>query len=131
MPLILRNSYQPPAPIPEERETMLAILTTVGHAVAATIGGSRRWRKELNLLWVLPAFLLYFVFKLAPMIGGVYLSLLDWDGIEPPEFVGLRNYARMFSDEIIGLALLHNVWYALGTVAGKIVISLFLALLLN
>ena len=131
MPLILRNSYQPPAPIPEERETMLAILTTVGHAVAAKIGGSRRWQKELNLLWVLPAFLLYFVFKLAPMIGGVYLSLLDWDGIEPPEFVGLRNYARMFSDEIIGLALLHNVWYALGTVAGKIVISLFLALLLN
>ena len=37
----------------------------------------------------------------------------------------------MFSDEIIGLALWHNVVYAAGTVAGKIVLSLLLALLLN
>jgi ABC-type sugar transport system permease subunit len=112
---------------------MLTLLTTVSQTLANRAGGSRsaRWRKEMNLLWVLPAFLLYFIFKLAPMIAGIYLSLLDWDGIEPPEFVGLRNYVRMFSDEIIGIALLNNVVYALGTVAGKIVISLFLALLLN
>ena len=65
------------------------------------------------------------------MISGLYLSLLRWDGIEPPVFVGLQNYQRLFDDEIIGLALRNNVQYALGTVAGKIVLSLFLALLLN
>jgi ABC-type sugar transport system permease subunit len=80
---------------------------------------------------VLPAVLLYAIFKLAPMVAGLYLALLQWDGIEPAKFVGLRNFQRMLEDEAILLALGNNVQYALGTVVGKIVLSLFLALLLN
>lgn len=82
-------------------------------------------------LWILPALLIYFVFKLAPMLGGLYLALIRWDGIEPARFVGLQNFQRIFEDEIIGLALLNNVTYAFGTVIGKTVLALFLALLLN
>ncbi|NLG51956.1 MAG: sugar ABC transporter permease, partial [Chloroflexi bacterium] len=37
----------------------------------------------------------------------------------------------MLQDEVIGLALWNNTVYALGTVAGKIVLSLALALFLN
>lgn len=94
---------------------------------------SRRARRR-NLapyLWVLPALLIYTVFKLAPMVAGLYLALLQWDGIEPAKFVGLQNFQRMLNDEIIGLALLNNVKYAVGTVIGKTVLALFLALLLN
>ena len=92
---------------------------------------SRRRRNFAPYLWVLPAALIYFVFKLVPMISGIYLALLQWDGIEPAKFVGLRNFQRMLSDDVIGLALLNNVKYAAGTVAGKMVLALFLALLLN
>lgn len=89
-------------------------------------------RKNLApYLWVLPAVLIYFVFKLAPMIGGFYLALIEWDGIEPAKFVGLQNFRRMLDDEVIGLALWNNVKYAAGTVAGKTVLSLFLAVLLH
>ena len=65
------------------------------------------------------------------MVAGLYLALLRWDGIEPPVFVGLQNFQRMLQDEVIGLALWNNTVYALGTVAGKIVLSLALALFLN
>ncbi len=82
-------------------------------------------------LWVLPALLLYVIFKLAPMISGLYLALLQWDGIEPAKFVGLQNFQRMLEDEVISLALWNNVKYAVGTVVGKTVLALFLALLLN
>jgi len=82
-------------------------------------------------LWVLPALLLYLVFKLVPLIGGVGLSLLRWDGIAEPVFVGLQNFERMFDDEALLPALLHNVQYALGTVAGKMALALLLALLIN
>ncbi len=82
-------------------------------------------------IWILPAILMYTVFKLVPMIAGVYLAMLRWDGIEPPKFVGLNNFVRMFDDEVIWLALWHNTVYAFGTVVGKIVLSLLLALLLN
>lgn len=92
---------------------------------------SGRRRNLAPYLWVLPAVLIYFVFKLAPMIGGLYLALLQWDGIEPARFVGLQNFQRMLTDEIIGLALWNNVKYALGTVIGKTVLALFLALLLH
>jgi ABC-type sugar transport system permease subunit len=109
---------------------MLTILAVAGRMLPGHISRAR-WRPWLHLLWVLPAFLLYVVFKLTPMVGGLYLSLLRWDGIEPPEMVGLQNYQRLFSDEIIGLALRNNVQYAIGTVAGKIILSLFLAILLN
>lgn len=110
---------------------MFTILTVTTQAITHR-GGWPRWAKRWSpLLWVLPACLLYTVFKLVPMISGLYLSLLRWDGIEPPVFVGLQNYQRILDDEIIGLALRNNVQYALGTVAGKIALSLFLALLLN
>jgi ABC-type sugar transport system permease subunit len=82
-------------------------------------------------LWVLPAMLLYFTFRLAPMFTGGYLALLRWDGIEPARFVGLQNFERMLSDPIIMVALYNNVQYALVTVVGKTVLSLFLALVLN
>jgi ABC-type sugar transport system permease subunit len=65
------------------------------------------------------------------MIAGLYLAMLRWDGIEPARFIGLQNIARMLDDEVVGMALLHNVVYAVGTVAGKTIVSLFLALLLN
>ncbi len=91
----------------------------------------RRRRNWMPYLWILPAITLYAVFKLLPMIAGLYLAMLKWDGIAAPEFVGLRNFARIFSDDVIGIALWHNVLYALGTVVGKIVLSLLLALLLN
>jgi ABC-type sugar transport system permease subunit len=90
------------------------------------------WRRTIvPYLFVVPAVLIYFVFKLAPLIGGIYLALLRWNGLDPARFVGLGNFLRMLEDEAIPMALLHNVQYAFGTVTGKIVLSLLLALLLN
>ena len=88
-------------------------------------------RRLTPYLWLLPALVLYGVFKIYPMISGIWLALLKWDGIDDPVFIGLRNFQRMFSDDQLGVALLHNVQYAFGTVIGKIVISLFLAVLMT
>jgi len=90
-----------------------------------------RRRHLAPYLWVLPALLVYIIFKLLPMIAGVYLAFIQWDGIEPAKFVGLQNFQRMLDDEIIVLALLNNVKYAVGTVIGKMILALFLALILN
>ncbi len=99
-------------------------------AAVATPRPVRR-RNLAPYLWVLPALLIYFIFKLLPMIAGIYLSLIQWDGIEPAKFVGLQNFHRMLDDDIITLALMNNVKYAVGTVIGKTVLALFLALVLN
>lgn len=92
----------------------------------------RSWLQVLQpYLWLSPALLVYGIFKLYPMVSGVWLALLRWDGIADPVFIGLRNFQRMLSDDQLGEALLHNAQYALGTVVGKIVLSLLLAVLLT
>lgn len=99
--------------------------------VKSKSGFARWWHSFTPFLWVLPALALYVIFKLVPMIGGVGLSLVRWNGIDPPQFVGLQNFERMLQDEILGIALWNNTQYALGTVVLKNVLGLFLALLIN
>lgn len=90
------------------------------------------WQRTLQpYLWLLPALLIYTIFKIFPMLSGIWLALLRWDGLTDPVFIGLRNFERMLDDELLPIALWHNVQYALGTVTGKIIISLLLAVLLT
>ena len=92
---------------------------------------ARRFSKLSPYLWVLPALTVYGIFKLYPLVSGLQMSLLRWDGIEEPRYIGLRNFEKILSDPMTGTVLMNNVHYAVGTVVGKIVLSLFLAILLH
>jgi len=92
---------------------------------------ARRLSKLSPYLWVLPALTVYGIFKLYPLVSGLQMSLLRWDGIEEPRYIGLRNFEKILSDPMTGAVLMNNVHYAVGTVLGKIVLSLFLAILLH
>jgi len=92
---------------------------------------SRRLSKLSPYLWILPAITVYGIFKLYPLVSGLQMSLLRWDGIEAPRYIGLRNFEKILSDPMTGAVLMNNVHYAVGTVVGKIVLSLFLAILLH
>lgn len=94
-------------------------------------GVARRFSKLAPYLWVLPALTVYGIFKLYPLVSGLQMSLLRWDGIEDPRYIGLRNFEKILSDPMTGTVLLNNVHYAVGTVIGKIVLSLLLAILLH
>ena len=59
-------------------------------------------KKELPYLcFILPAFLVYTVLMLYPMLQAVGLSFTDWKGVtfENLHFVGLKNYLDVFSDK--------------------------------
>lgn len=91
----------------------------------------RRFSKLSPYLWILPALTVYGIFKLYPLVSGLQMSLLRWDGIEEPRYIGLRNFEKILSDQMTLTVLMNNVHYAVGTVAGKIVLSLILAILLH
>ena len=93
--------------------------------------GGRRLARFSPYLWILPALAVYGIFKLTPLVSGLYMALLRWDGIEEPRFIGFRNFQKILNDKLTILVLQNNVEYAIGTVVGKIVLSLFLALMLN
>src|SRR5579883_1519943 len=82
-------------------------------------------------LWILPALILFMVFVLAPLFFGLYLSFQDWSGVGPMHFVGLGNYRDAFADSTFWASVRNNAIYAVGTVTGKVVLALALAVLLN
>ncbi len=94
----------------------------------------RLWlnQNKYGFLFVFPAFALYFVFFIVPFVQSIYISLTDWNGINPQKiFIGLENYARLLKDELMWKALGHNfTWVILGTIS-PILIGLLLAVLLS
>ena len=66
-----------------------------------------------------------------PILIELGLSFFAADGFSTPRFVGLANYGQAFGQPDFWAALLNNVWYALGTVSGKLLLALIAALLLN
>lgn len=65
------------------------------------------------------------------MVWSFVLSFTDFDLVKPAQGVGLRNYARVFQDPLARTALQNTFVYALLFVPAAIVVSLFLAMLLN
>lgn len=68
-------------------------------------------------LYVLPAFLVYALFLLYPLIRAGQFSLYDWPGFGPSEFVGLGNYVDLLGDrrfrDAVGHALTLIVFYSI------------------
>lgn len=59
--------------------------------------------QRLNLtvmLLLVPAMFFFLLFALGPMAVAGYISLLEWDGVSPPAWVGLENWGRVFSDPV-------------------------------
>jgi raffinose/stachyose/melibiose transport system permease protein len=103
-------------------------------AEARPAAATSAWRRArlTPYLWILPAVALFLVFRLYPMAFGLYLSLNEWDGVKPMVFRGLANYRQaILEDATFRLALWHNVVFAIGTVIGKNVIAIVLAVPLN
>ncbi len=94
------------------------------------MGGQRLSRE--GYLFVLPALLLFVVFVLYPVGYIVRASLLDWNGIAAPKFVGLANYATLLGDDPVFRKTLRNavLWIFL-TIFPQMFIGFGLALLLN
>jgi raffinose/stachyose/melibiose transport system permease protein len=104
--------------------------TTVTSRRTAEHRGRRRHNIQ-PYFWIIPAFLVYGIFTLLPLVGGLIISLLSWNGFQAPSWVGLGNFQEVFQDQAFWQSIEHNVIYAVGTVVGKLILALFLAVLLN
>lgn len=92
--------------------------------------------RRREALWfyiiILPWVIGFFIFTAGPMIYSFYLSFTDWDLFTPAQYVGLDNYERLFThDEMFRTSVYNTFYYALISVPLNLVVSLFLAYLLN
>ena len=108
--------------------------TIIGELASSTGPTTRaaRWADRFEpYIWLIPALAIFSLFELLPLGVGLALSLLAWDGSAPARFVGLANYLQAMGDTAYWGALGHNLVYAIGTVCGKLVLGLGLAIVLN
>jgi multiple sugar transport system permease protein len=90
------------------------------------------WRKYLPAyLFLLPNFVGVLVFIAFPVFFALYLSLQNWDGVNPPQFVGLGNFHDLFSDSVFWLAVRNTFVYTIITVPGATLLGLAAAVLLS
>jgi raffinose/stachyose/melibiose transport system permease protein len=75
---------------------------------------------------VAPAFAIFSLAILGPILATFGLSLTNWDGFSTPSFVGLDNFARAFQDKIY----MDSYWHAAVYIAATLVLEVAVGLLL-
>ena len=88
-------------------------------------------RKRTFLLITIPILALFVCFNTIPLIRGVIYSFTNFKGFGTYDWVGLRNYADLFTDGRVGKSYLFTFKLAVVTTVVVNVLSLVLALALN
>jgi multiple sugar transport system permease protein len=82
-----------------------------------------------------PSFVGLFAFSIVPIVGAFVVSLLEWDILTAPRFVGFQNYATIWRElthgETLRIVLVNTLYFTAGTVPLAMAVSLAIALLLN
>jgi len=58
-------------------------------------------RRKFIYLALLPTFVLLGTFNYYPAISAIYHSFYEWDGVTTERFIGVDNFTRMASDELL------------------------------
>jgi multiple sugar transport system permease protein len=90
---------------------------------------SRR-RRLVGLAYVAPALIFVLAFTVFPLGQMIFMSFHDWSLISPPEFVGLGNYERAFTDSQFWVSFLFTLKYTALITPVLIIGGYLLALLL-
>ena len=94
---------------------------------------SKRSDRFWYAVFTLPALLAFIIVVIIPFIIGIGYSFVEWDGLmmNKPQFVGLSNYGRIFSDSRFGISALHTLLFTVLAVISVNVIGLALALIVT
>ena len=114
---------------------MATTASTADRSAARRRGGFSALRRQemfTAYLFLLPNILGFLIFSSIPVVTTFSISLLDWDLIRRPTFVGFDNYIKLLTDDQVFRKVLVNTgYYVLGTVPASIILSLLLALAMN
>lgn len=94
----------------------------------------RRWRSSETtaaILFLLPALFGFITFYMLPLVRGIYLSFTDWDLLSPPNFVGLDNFQKLFSDKLFWNSLVVTAEYVFLNIGFQTVLAIVIAVLMD
>lgn len=81
--------------------------------------------------FITPAYGVFVLFMLGPMLFSILVSLVSWNGLSSPEFRGFENYRALFSDDVFWLSVRNTLIYSGVSLFVVVPLALFLAIALN
>lgn len=103
----------------------------------STISSGKRKKRGINeqqniaYLFIGVPIVLLVIFAMIPIVMAIFYSFTDYNIIEAPNFVGLRNFKKIFSDEFFFISLKNTFLYTALYVPLGLIVSLLAAMLLN
>ena len=98
-------------------------------------GGRHKGRRRVSptpYLFLLPALVLFLVFRVYPLVNGLWLSFTSARlGRAQYTFVGLSNYEKLFSDDRFLRSLVNTAYYTAASTLPILALPLLLAVVLN
>jgi len=85
---------------------------------------------KAGILFIMPNFSGFVIFTSLPVLAAFVLAFFKWDILTPPQFVGFRNFIKLFSDESFWQAF-YNTAFLMLALPLCMAASLFLAVMLN
>ena len=83
-------------------------------------------------LFMLPFFILFLIFVVAPVLTAVYLSFTYYNMLEPARWIGLSNYRLLFvEDDVFITAIRNTLLFAIFTGPLSYILSFTLAWFIN
>lgn len=90
-------------------------------------------RKKLTpYFFVIPGLVIILLFVYYPIVQNLIYSVLDWDLFSgSKEFIGLKNYRKLFESDAFWVAFKNNLWYISISLFFQVGISLVIAAILE
>ncbi len=111
---------------------MASVLITERQRVPRPWSLKKMVSKNLGLLFVAPALVLFFIFVLYPIFYVFRASLLDWNGVSQGIYIGLKNYITLFTeDRAFKLSLRNSLYWIFLTIFPQMFLGFILAYILN
>jgi len=88
--------------------------------------------KKAILVFIAPALIVFTFILFIPIIQVVYYSLCDYDALTKPEFVGLKNYIKLLTDdEVMRIALKNSIFFMIFSAVSQQIMGIIIAVLLT
>ena len=88
-------------------------------------------KRVVPYLFVAPNMILFMAFMIIPLFMSFYYSMVNWNGLGTPQFIGLKNYFFIFKDRVFLKSLANTFIFSALTVPIIMVFALFFAMILN
>lgn len=88
--------------------------------------------KKAIIIFLAPAFLLFTLILLVPIIQAIYYSFCDYEVLTPPKFIGFKNYVKLFkADDTMMIALKNSIFFMIFSAVSQQILGVILAAILS